>query len=347
VFYSDGSLGQAGTAGADGADGKDGNDGSANLNLLEATGATINGTLIVDSSPCYCPGTLILTERGEVKVEQLAIGDLVSTMSGQLRPIKWIGRRDYGGRFVMGRKDILPICFRAGSLGDRVPRRDLWISPHHAMYLDGLLVEARHLVNGASVVQAEHVEEVSYIHIELETHDVLVAEGSFSESFVDDDSRNMFHNAAEFAELYPEQRPQRGADIYCAPRPDDGFEVEAIRRRIGARAGLFRIEAEERLEGFVDVVGAQSIEGWAQSVEHPEVPVCLDILVNGEPVGQLLANEYREDLRTAGVGSGCHGFRFTVPAGLNIEPERVEVRRCHDGALLALASGNEDLRRAI
>ena len=56
-------------------------------------------------------------------------------MSGAVRPIKWIGRRSYSGRFVMGRKDILPICIKAGALDDNVPRRDLWISPHHAMYL--------------------------------------------------------------------------------------------------------------------------------------------------------------------------------------------------------------------
>ena len=66
----------------------------------------------------------------------MKIGDKVRTASGALRPIKWIGRRSYGGRFVMGRKDILPICIKAGALGDNVPRRDLWISPHHAMYFE-------------------------------------------------------------------------------------------------------------------------------------------------------------------------------------------------------------------
>jgi hypothetical protein len=55
----------------------------------------------------------------------------------------------------MGRKDILPICFKAGSLGENVPMRDLWISPRHAMYLDGVLIEAKDLVNGVTVVQAE------------------------------------------------------------------------------------------------------------------------------------------------------------------------------------------------
>ena len=87
-------------------------------------------------SPCYCPGTLIAPERGEVAGrEAWQIGDEVMTASGEARPIKWIGRRSYGGRFIMGRKDILPVCIKAGALDDNVPKRDLWISPNHAMYL--------------------------------------------------------------------------------------------------------------------------------------------------------------------------------------------------------------------
>jgi hypothetical protein len=57
----------------------------------------------------------------------------VVTRSGAVRPIKWIGRRSYSGRFIMGRKDILPVCIKAGALDDNVSRRDLCISPHHAM----------------------------------------------------------------------------------------------------------------------------------------------------------------------------------------------------------------------
>ncbi len=63
----------------------------------------------------------------------------------------------------MGRKDILPICIKAGALDDNVPKRDLWISPNHAMYLDGVLIEAKDLVNGVSIVQAESVEQASNI----------------------------------------------------------------------------------------------------------------------------------------------------------------------------------------
>ena len=71
------------------------------------------------------------------------------------------------------------------------------------MYLDGVLIEAKDLVNGVSIVQAERVEKVEYFHIELENHDVIIAEGALSESFIDDDSRGMFHNAHEYRVLYP------------------------------------------------------------------------------------------------------------------------------------------------
>ena len=210
-----------------------------------AGGANNQGTLfelsnvgfVTEAVACYCRGTLILTERGEVPVEDLAIGDKVMTATRAPRPIKWIGRRSYGGRFVIGRKDILPICIKAGALADHLPRRDLWISPHHAMYLEGVLIEARDLVNGLSIVQAEHVETVEYFHIELDRHDVIIAEGAASESFVDDDSRGMFHNEPDYRALYPGAAVAASAQ-YCAPRLDDGYQVEAVRLRISLRAGL-------------------------------------------------------------------------------------------------------------
>ncbi len=158
------------------------------------------------------------------------------TKSGRSRPIKWIGRRSYSGRFVIGRKDILPVCIKAGALADNVPRRDLWISPLHAMYLDGVLIEAKDLINGVSIVQAERVEKVEYFHIELDSHDVIIAEGALSESFIDDDSRNMFHNAHEFRALYPAAATEFAH--YCAPRLYDGYAVEAARQRLVLRAGL-------------------------------------------------------------------------------------------------------------
>jgi len=292
------------------------------------------------TAPCYCPGTLIRTPCGNKRVEKLQIGDEVVTASGAARPIKWIGRRSYSGRFVMGRKDMLPVCIKAGALDDNVPRRDLWISPHHAMYfkdkhLDGVLIEAKDLVNGVSIVQADRVDSVEYFHIELDSHDVIIAEGALSESFIDDDSRFMFHNAHEYRRLYPNAAV--GLARYCAPRCEDGYEVETVRQGIALRAGV-STPAEERrigtLHGHLDRVSPHRIEGWAQNVDHPESPVCLDIYAAGRLIGQTLANRYRQDLERAGHGSGRHSFAFTPPAGLLFAPDAVEVRRSLDGATL-------------
>jgi hypothetical protein len=293
--------------------------------------------LAAEAAACYCCGTLIATGRGQVPVEDLAIGDIVATASGALRPIKWIGRRSYDGRFIMGRKDLLPICFKAGSLDDNVPKRDLWISPHHAMYLNGVLIEAKDLVNGVSIVQAEHVDKVEYVHIELESHDVIIAEGALSETFIDDNSRSMFQNAHEYRLLYPDAGAGTVAR-YCAPRAEDGFEVETARQRIALRAGLAQNGETAQagdLRGCLDRVTPQVVEGWAQNIDHPEAPVCLDIFAGGRLIGQVLANRYRQDLERTGIGSGRHAFRFRPPAGLVFAHDAVEVRRSFDGAVLA------------
>ncbi len=189
-----------------------------------------------EEAPCYCPGTLIRTERGEVAVEELAIGDRVVTGTGALMPIRWLGRRSYSGRFVAGRSSMLPVCIRAGALAEATPHRDLWVSPLHAMLLDGHLVPAGLLVNGRSIVQAESVRQLDYIHIELDSHATIWAEGAESESFLDDGSRGMFHNAADYATLYPPSDPSPARGSYCAPRLSGGSALQALRDRLSHRA---------------------------------------------------------------------------------------------------------------
>jgi hypothetical protein len=91
------------------------------------------------------------------------------------------------------------------------------------------------------------------------------------------------------------------------------------------------------LRGFVDYVVARLIEGWAQNVEHPEAPVCLDIYAGERLHGQVLANVYRADLAHAGIGGGFHSFRFAPPEGVAFDPNAVEVRRSLDEVVLPVS----------
>ena len=204
-----------------------------------------------------------------------------------------------------------------------------------------MLIEAKDLVNDISILQAEHIAKVEYFHIEFDAHDIILAEGALSESYIDDDNRGMFHNAHEYDALYPDAI--RIAARYCAPRIDEGYKLEAIRRRIDARTRLHSAIPRPGsgayepgpLRGFVDVASQRLVAGWAQNVAYPEAPVCLDILIGDRVIGRTLASRYRDDLARAGLGSGRHGFAFVPSAEFIAAPEAIMVRRSLDGATLA------------
>lgn len=315
----------------------------AGAGLVNADAAVTAAVNMVTA--CYCPGTLIETEHGERAIETLAIGDLLRTASGALRPIRWVGRRSYLGRFARHNPHLLPIVFRTGSLAEGVPRRDLWVSPRHAMYLDGVLIQAMDLVNGVTITQCHAAERVDYIHVELDSHDVILAEGAPSESFVDDESRGMFHNAAEYAALYRDafSKPAQ----YCAPRVDQGFILQTVQHRLAERAGLRQAANAVSLIGYVDHVAASTVMGWAQNPDQPEVHVCLDVLLDDILVTRTLANQWRADLQAAGLGSGRHAFEAVLPAAIpHAEQNRLMVRRSHDGAMLPLSQEARAARAA-
>jgi len=288
-------------------------------------------TTIIDVT-CFAEGTRIATPEGEVAVEALRIGDAVKTLHGGTQKVKWIGRRSYGGRFLEGNKAVLPVRIKAGAIADGVPARDLRVSPGHAISIDAVLVHAIRLVNGVSVLQ-ENVAEVRYFHVELAAHEILLAENCPAESFMDEHFRRQFQNAGEFHRLYPgEVAPA----LMCQPRLDSGFQLDAIQRRLRARAGLRETQAIGALRGYVDSTGPGMCFGWAQDSIAPEVPVSLDIFNDGRRIGRVLANIYRQDVAAAGYGDGYQGFEFPVPAGT---AGTIEVRRSSDGAKLALAAG--------
>jgi len=271
-------------------------------------------TVTAEGTPCYCPGTAILTEAGERPVETLQIGDRLITRDGAIRPIRWIGRRAYDGRFAAGRSDIMPVRIAAGALGEGLPRRDLVISPLHAMFLDGALVPAHALVNGRTITQAEQVDVVEYIHIELETHDIIFAEGAASETFIDDGSRGMFHNAREYTELYPDAEPV--AARYCAPRVESGEELEAIRRRLDA---ISTRPETSSIELYVDLATRGRVAGWARDALRPHSRLRLRLRTGELVLCEVTADRHRADLQAAGKGDGFHAFDIDLIGGLSEE----------------------------
>jgi hypothetical protein len=295
--------------------------------------AVVDGDTVITDVTCFAAGTKIATPAGNIPVEQLQIGGLVCTLNGGDRPVKWVGWRHYDGRMIQGNRAALPVCIRQDAIADGVPVRDLVVSPGHAIAIDQVLVHALRLVNGVSVVQLSEVESVTYYHIELESHAILLAENCPAESFCDEHFRQQFGNWQEYRRLYPDEQAPAAP---CLPRLGSGFLLHAIQSRVAARAGIAEAAAAGPLRGYVDQTGPERCFGWAQDLWATETPVSLDIFSGNSCIGRVLANLYRRDVSAAGYGSGFQGFEFLLPAGLS---GAIEVRRTMDGARLELADG--------
>lgn len=152
-----------------------------------------------DTVICFYPGTLVATPDGARPVESLRPGEAVLTMEGATRSIRWMGRQTVSTRFGDPVK-VLPIRIRAGALAEGLPTRDLLVSPAHALLVRGVLVQAGALVNGSTILREHAVPTVfTYWHVELETHELILAEGVPAETFVDTVARENFDNWAERA----------------------------------------------------------------------------------------------------------------------------------------------------
>lgn len=140
-------------------------------------------------SNCFLKGTKVKTITGERAVEDLASGDLLPTHSNGIRPIQWIGhyrctRSDASKPWA---HDARPVRIARSALAPNVPHTDLYVSQEHGIYIDGVLVRAGSLVNGATIAfdDAADVIELEYYHIKLQSHDVIYAEGAPCETLAE------------------------------------------------------------------------------------------------------------------------------------------------------------------
>ncbi|SLN14116.1 hypothetical protein PSA7680_00291 [Pseudoruegeria aquimaris] len=189
-----------------------------------------------DFTVCFAAGTLIATPEGVCAVEELKIGDLVTTADGRQVAVKWIGRQTVHKIFTPAER-FCPVRIRAGALGGGLPRADLTVTGDHALMIDGFAINASALVNGASidwVPMAELPDRVTYYHVETEAHDVILAHGAPAETYVDYVTRRRFDNFAEYLALYGEEAVIREMDV---PRVSSARLVPpAIRDRLARHA---------------------------------------------------------------------------------------------------------------
>ncbi|MCZ8140960.1 MAG: Hint domain-containing protein [Acetobacteraceae bacterium] len=192
---------------------------------------------------CFVAGTRIVTPDGEDLVENLRAGDMVLAMRNRqagFEALRWVGFMDIAvPRNAAMAAKTAPILIRAGAIAPGMPARDLRVSPDHALEVDGHLIPAKHLVNGESIVQEIWCRRVRYFHLELEAHGLLLSEGTWSESYLDDGNRHAFNNAA-LTGLFLDFEAGRSKGEYdhlaCLPVLRQGLKLEEIHGRLALRA---------------------------------------------------------------------------------------------------------------
>ncbi len=194
-------------------------------------------TISADALPCFVQGTLIRTPRGDVAVERLAVGDLVLTASGNARPVRWLGHTH---RHCLPNDDApasqnCPVRVAAHAFGPNLPEQDLYLSPGHAVAVSvvtPIFIPVGKLVNGATIAWAPR-EDVTYWHVELDSHDILISNGLPSESYLDVGNRDGLVACGGAVDL---ARDAADLSQYAHPFLDHGPVVDAIRLQLVRRA---------------------------------------------------------------------------------------------------------------
>jgi len=191
--------------------------------LFDFAGKNIQLNTIVDFATgkfndlvvCFVAGTKIRTPEGEKAIEELQIGDLISTANGA-KAVKFAcqSTRSFNELLATGKN---PIRVAAGTFGATA---DLLMSPSHAINLEGSLIESGALIDHASVerVTEWNATELTYFNLELDQHELIWANGVATESYfssyrTNGFSRQSWDNYSEYVALYGEGELMQELDM--------------------------------------------------------------------------------------------------------------------------------------
>lgn len=192
---------------------------------------TLNFEEIEEVIPCFTPGTLIATPLGEMPVEALSVGDQVITRDNGIQTVRWVGAREMSDADLAEQSNLRPILIRKGALGKEQPMRDMIVSPNHRVLVNSgqvellfeeheVLVAAKHLV-GLPGVERLKSQDVTYVHIMFDQHEVVLSDGAWTESFQPGDMSLKGVGKAqrdEILALFPELATLDGIGSYAAAR---------------------------------------------------------------------------------------------------------------------------------
>ena len=279
-----------------------------------ATGAPALNTAdpFVFAAPCYAAGTGIETGQGRVAVERLRVGDLVRTAGGALVAVKWLGHRHVDCARHPRPREVWPVRVCKNAFGDGLPARDLRLSPDHAVFIYDVLIPIRALVNGATVIQ-ESVDAIDYYHVELPSHDVILAEDLPAESYLDLGNRAAFDNGGGVMSMHADFSAGIWNENAYAELILGGPVLSAVRQRLLLQAELLGHvlvrQAAVHLLVDGDVVRAQSVNGAVHRFALPRPDFGELRVVSPASVPAAMSFD-RDDWRRLGVRiAGVSAFR--------------------------------------
>ncbi|WP_336717123.1 Hint domain-containing protein [Asaia bogorensis] len=208
-----------------------------------------DGSTIIVYDKCFLKGTMILTDRGEIAVEDLAVGDRVAAfVDGETiyREIVWLGHRSTIVRTWLEDDEAgYPVRILRNALGEGVPSRDLLVTPEHAMYLNGAFVPARMLVNGRSIFYDRTITHFDYYHVETDEHSIIWADNALSESYLDTGDRKRFAQPGAVVHLLNAPEATWDGDGAAPLRVDRGF-VEPLHASLAHRAASLNLGSNQQ-----------------------------------------------------------------------------------------------------
>lgn len=219
------------------------------LEIISAQeGPKNNGSTAIDESEivplCFGKGTLIATKTGKRPVEKLQPGDVVATASGGYVVLRRVFHTKLTAPELAKRPNLRPVRIMAGAMGLGLPARDLLVSRQHRMLVSSriaqrmfgardVLVAAIKLAELPGIFVDEQITPVDYFHLLFDRHEVILAEGTPSESlFTGPEALKSVSKEAraEILTLFPELHSDTGAAEPACPIPKGKLQKQLIAR---------------------------------------------------------------------------------------------------------------------